>query len=279
MNPSLRWHLGAALLALSIAGCGGGGGGALTGDVGLGLASYIILDLDAGTVVGRQSLSGVDLDAGKRQQIIFVRIPDGAGLGGAAAGERWALADETPRAIGASRLFIAIHETTRGQWRRLAGTEPWNALEPGLRGADDDRVPAVNLGRDTVVAALAAASARLPGTLRLPTAAEWEWAARAGTTTAFSWGAAVDTATAGRYAVTADTVPAVSGPLTVGGREANGWGLHDVHGNVWELTDDGELRGGSWQDGLPMARSANRPTIPRACDHALAGVRIVYRPD
>ncbi|MCA3417959.1 MAG: formylglycine-generating enzyme family protein [Roseomonas sp.] len=81
-----------------------------------------------------------------------------------------------------------------------------------------------------------------PGTYRLPSEAEWEYACRAGTTTPFSFGKTISTEQAnydgsltygkgrkGEYRER--TVP-------VGSLPANPWGLHEMHGNVWEWVED-----------------------------------------
>jgi len=110
---------------------------------------------------------------------------------------------------------------------------------------------------------------------RLPTEAEWEYACRAGTTNQFSFG---DTATdADQYAWTLEN--SAGSPHPVGQKRPNPWGLHDVHGNVWEwcldwfsvypATDTTDpsgpaqgkmkvFRGGGWNNDALFARTANR---------------------
>lgn len=109
-------------------------------------------------------------------------------------------------------------------------------------------------------------------TYRLPTEAEWEYACRAGTTTPFYFGTTISPRQA-RYGLS-------DGTVEVGQFPANAWGLHDMHGNVWEWTgseyDEGYggaelrtvsdpnasvrqvLRGGSWDVRLEWLRSASR---------------------
>ena len=99
---------------------------------------------------------------------------------------------------------------------------------------------------------------------RLPTDAEWERAARAGSTTRHHWGDKID----GRYLWYRANTSGRPGP--VGKKLPNAWGLYDVEGNVWEWAisplENGEemanRRGGSWIDCEDIEAPPGQPSGP-----------------
>ncbi len=143
-------------------------------------------------------------------------------------------------------------------------------------------------------------SARTGQAYRLPTEAEWEYAARAGAETAFWWGDSITTDQAnydGNYTCGPHGRKGIYRKQTVpvDQFQPNPWGLYQVHGNVWEWTAscydrnyDGTemrfagknesgarvLRGGSWGYGPTAVRSATRYRAPPALGNNDRGFRI-----
>lgn len=124
---------------------------------------------------------------------------------------------------------------------------------------------------------------------RLPTEAEWECACRAGTTTKYAFGETVTKEQANYLG--SDLRPIDAGP-------ANGWGLHDMHGNAAEFCmdyfsadyyaqspekdptgpDQGDakvIRGGSYSEGAQSCRSASRASVPLDARRNYVGFRLV----
>jgi len=151
--------------------------------------------------------------------------------------------------------------------------------------------PVINITWDDAVAFAAWISGETGKHYRLPSEAEWEYAARAGTTTSYWWGhkASKDRAKYGSL---------LSGTASVGTFPPNPFGLHDTSGNVWEWTQDcwndnydgapadgtawqsgncGKhvLRGGSWFIMPEWLRSAFRYTYATDDRHGWLGFRLV----
>ena len=156
-------------------------------------------------------------------------------------------------------FYIGVYEVTQQQYEQIVGSNP--SFPSHFKGANN---PVEMVSWDDAVAFCAKLSS-LPAEVaagrvyRLPTEAEWEYACRAGTTTAYSFGD--DEKDLGEYAWFSDN----SGNTThgVGEKLPNGWGLYDMHGNVWEWCSDADgsirvFRGGSWFYEAARCRTALR---------------------
>lgn len=141
-------------------------------------------------------------------------------------------------------FWIGKYEVTQGQWKRLIGE--FSAERTAGEG-DEFPVYAINFaeaeGFCRKLTELAHANGDLPGEweFRLPTEAQWEYACRAGTTTATSFGDKLSSKQAnfqGQPYNGADAGPSLKRAAPVGSYPANPWGLHDMHGNVFEWCRD-----------------------------------------
>ena len=146
-----------------------------------------------------------------------------------------------------------------------------------------------------------AAAGRLPAgyQYRLPTEAEWEYCCRAGTTTAYNVGSSLSCGQANFYNGGYCVPPGQT--IVVGSYAANPWGLHDMHGNVWEWCLDwwdGSsnypagpvsdpyvtsgpfriVRGGSWLYPSSYCRSGERFLFNPVLQNRILGFRVVLAP-
>ncbi len=174
----------------------------------------------------------------------FVAISDGSFMMGAPASDYQRQDDEAHRRVTLTRGFcLQSTEVTQGQWATLMGSNPSHfdscgADCPVEQVSWEDAAGYANaLSVSEGLAACYTPSCAVVGGgsvyecagYRLPTEAEWEVAARAGTTSA-RYGEVDDIAWYDRNAE-GQTHP-------VGGRAPNAWGLYDMLGNVWEWTHD-----------------------------------------
>jgi formylglycine-generating enzyme required for sulfatase activity len=157
-------------------------------------------------------------------QIEFVKIPPGEFMMGCVKGDTDCIEDEVPtHKVQLTKGFeMGKYEVTQAQWEALMGSNPSDDKGPNI--------PVDNVSKDDIHAFLDKLNAKNDGyKYRLPTEAEWEYAARAG---------APDPprASLGDYAWFADNSKDESHP--VGLKKPNAWGLYDMLGNVRETVED-----------------------------------------
>ncbi|HEX5000121.1 MAG TPA: SUMF1/EgtB/PvdO family nonheme iron enzyme [Terriglobia bacterium] len=182
----------------------------------------------------------------------FVKIEPGEFMMGCSAGDNDCLPEERPsHKVRITRSFeIGRFEVTQLQWQTVMGANPSQFI------GEDRPVEGVNDWKmvESFIEKLNALSDGYR--YRVPTEAEWEYAARAGSTTAFAappatmaWNIAT-LAQSGVASATLNLAQRVSSGLTspVGSLQPNAWGLYDMQGNVWEWTAD-------WYDGNYFAVS------------------------
>jgi uncharacterized protein (TIGR02996 family) len=180
-------------------------------------------------------------------------------------------ADEKPRhRVTLTRPFyIGMYPVTQGQWWAVMRTRPARFRHSSS--------PVEQVSLDDCVAFCEQSSELAGRVVRLPTEAEWEYACRAGTTTMF---------TGITRAEDMDRLGWCDGDEThpVGEKQPNGWGLYDMHGNVWEWCRDSyaPYSGGHQIDpihdgdeGLRVARGGSYSNPVRVCASA---TRIGFNP-
>ena len=139
--------------------------------------------------------------------------------------------------------WLGKFEVTQSEWKQVMKTEPWRGQETTKYGADFpatfvDWNDASDFCRKLTEQEHQAGRLSDGWEYTLPTEAQWERACRARTETRFSFGN--DESQSGEYAWTVDNTVSVGEayPHRVGQKKPNPWGLHDMHGNVWEWCRD-----------------------------------------
>ena len=231
----------------------------------------------------------------------FVRIQKGTFPMGSPSSEEGRGNHEGPvHEVEISKDFwLGKYELTQGQWEAMAGSRPWSGRNNVV---EDPLYPAVYVSWEDAQALIGQLnSAAGEERYRLPSEAEWEYACRAGTRSPWSFGD--DEGRLADYAwYHANTLDAGEGYVhAVGLKGANPWGLHDMHGNVWEWVQDWfdggyyessprvdppgpetgssrVIRGGRFDDSAWLLRSANRHNVTPALRGEGLGMRLLRVP-
>lgn len=212
----------------------------------------------------------------------FALIPAGSFEMGSPPAEKDREAQELRHRVTIARAFyLGVDEVTQQQWTKVMQTNPSN-----FQGCPTCPVERINYFDVQALIDRLNRDSSWPG-FRLPTEAEWEYACRAGGSAAYGVSDRIDRA---RANYDGDRT------MPVGSFPANGWGLFDMSGNVWEWTSDNYapypggsapdrvgytsdrkvIRGGSWRFGADSARCALRYTHrPQDRGYSL-GVRLAH---
>ncbi len=225
----------------------------------------------------------------------LVAVPAGIFTMGSPETESGRSANEGPQTqIAITHSFmIGKYEVSQAEYQAVVGTNP-----AFFQGDTQRPIEEVSWQDATNFCALLTARDRQSGHIsatafyRLPTEAEWEYAARAGSSSAYTFGDA--STSLGDYAWFQDNASGM--PHEVGAKQPNAWGLYDVCGNIWEFCSDwlgvypggfivdpvgptdGTLkvmRGGSWYSEPRACRSAVRQGLPASVRYGDVGFRIV----
>jgi formylglycine-generating enzyme len=226
----------------------------------------------------------------------FVWIPSGKFMMGSPKQEEERLSNEAQHNVTLSNgFFMGIHLVTQEEWQTVMGNKP-----SGFKG--EKNLPVDSVSWNDCQEFIKKLREKDEKPYRLTSEAEWEYCCRAGTTTPFNFGGTISTDQAnycgnltygnGKKCINRErTTP-------VGTFPANAWGLHDMHGNLWEWCQDccGDypqndvvdpqgseseadhriLRGGSWYSYDDMCRSARRSGSEPAYSTTLIGFRICF---
>jgi formylglycine-generating enzyme required for sulfatase activity len=221
----------------------------------------------------------------------LVRIPAGSFVMGSKEGH-WS---EAPahRVTIAKPFALGKYEVTVGQWQACVDAGACQSM-PAMQGVTASS-PVHNVSWNEVQNYLKWLSEVSGKTYRLPTEAEWEYAARAGTKTRYWWGEGIGVSNANCEDCGGDWDRKT--PAQVGGFAANPFGLHDMNGGVMEWVadcwtqdyegapDDGSaqqsgdcsqrvLRGGSWRNDQTYATVSSRLSYDASVRYYTNGVRV-----
>ena len=213
--------------------------------------------------------------------LLLLALPGGDLVMGSAHGSGYE-DEELAHRVRLAPFLLGQYPVTQAQWQALMG-----AHVTRFHGAD---LPVDSVSWQAAQRLCARLAKRTGRPYRLPSEAEWECACRAGTSTPFSNGPTLTSDVAnysGLFVYASEPVGVYRHhTLPVGSLPANPWGLHDMHGNLWEwcadawhasyagAPGDGRARCGRTDEPYRVARGGCWHDVPAVCRSA---ARLRYR--
>lgn len=221
----------------------------------------------------------------------FVKVPPGTFMMGSPSNEPGRGNDEKRHRVTLTKgFYMQTTEVTQGQWKAVMGSNPSKFKNCG------DDCPVEKVSWNDVRKFIRKLNQREGGNkYRLPTEAEWEYAARAGSTGKFCFSG--DNGNLRKYAWYDRNSGGKTHPVAQ--KQPNAWGLYDMHGNVYEWCQDwyGDypsasvtnptgpsggsyrvVRGGSWDFYARLCRSAYRYSFTPGGRFSNLGFRLLRNP-
>ena len=242
----------------------------------------------------------------------FVKIPKGSFIMGSPKNEHGRDYDEEQRYVTITRDYEMMRtEVTQSMYFEVTGVNPSHFNKPeNCLQSFEARVshttgevvslcpnnPVESVNYNDVQSFISLLNSKTGMNYRLPTEAEWEYAARAGSQSAYSFGDSA--AYLSKHAIYRDNSGSKThevGAIRSYANLPNPFGLYDMHGNVWEWTQDWHtdlpggtfdpigpgtgairvVRGGGWGNRATGLRSAERPDYGPSNDYSMVGFRLV----
>ena len=223
------------------------------------------------------------VDLGNGINLEMALIPAGKFMMGSLEIEKKRQEDELQHEVTITKpFFMGKHEITQEQWQAVMRNNPSE-----IKGT---KLPVTNVSWVDCQEFIKKLNDKTNSGYCLPTEAEWEYACRAETTTAYFFGNEITP----KDSNFGDSN--LGKAVNVGSKKANAYGLHDMHGNIWEWCEDWygsyvegkvtdpkglefgnrrSVRGGSFFDPGSDARSSNRYAVSPGSRNGYIGFRLV----
>lgn len=177
----------------------------------------------------------VKISIGNDLSIEMVLIPPGKYVMGSPPNEKGRKKNENQRMVTITKPFyMGKYEVSQEQWEEIMMTNESEHKSP--------KFPVTNVSWLDCKDFIFKLNEKTKSSFRLPTEAQWEYACRSGTITASAFGDKMDAK---------DANCNVLKPTTIGSFRPNNFGLHDMHGGIWEICDD------SYEELLPTNAITN----------------------